>query len=107
VITQTKQLLNDLNFCGNTVYIVTGRSNLVHYETLVWLHQNKIRFDHLIMRIDGDHRPDHEIKREWLYQFKKENPEEVIMGVFEDRQGVVDMWRSEGLICYQVAPGNF
>jgi hypothetical protein len=25
----------------------------------------------------------------------------------DDRQKVVDMWRAEGLTCFQVAPGDF
>lgn len=27
--------------------------------------------------------------------------------IYDDRQKVVDMWRSKGLTCFQVAPGNF
>jgi len=27
--------------------------------------------------------------------------------VFDDRQQVVDMWRQNGLTCFQVADGNF
>ena len=30
-----------------------------------------------------------------------------VVGVFDDRQKVVDMWREIGLTCMQVAPGNF
>ena len=59
------------------------------------------------MRSAGDRRHDHIIKREWLHKFREENPKKVIKGVFEDRSQVVDMWREEGLICYQVAPGDF
>ena len=32
---------------------------------------------------------------------------ENIVGVFDDRQKVVDMWRKNGLTCFQVADGNF
>ncbi len=38
-----------------------------------------------------DHVEDH-----WSVQF-----------VMDDRQRVVDMWRSKGLKCLQVAPGDF
>ena len=27
--------------------------------------------------------------------------------IFDDRQSVVDMWRSRGLTCFQVAKGDF
>lgn len=30
-----------------------------------------------------------------------------VLGIFDDRQQVVDMWRSLGLKCFQVEPGNF
>ena len=30
-----------------------------------------------------------------------------VFAVFDDRQQVVDMWRSNGLTCFQVADGNF
>ena len=30
-----------------------------------------------------------------------------VLCVYDDRQKVVDMWRNEGLLCCQVAPGDF
>ena len=30
-----------------------------------------------------------------------------LVAVFEDRKRVVDMWRENGVTCYQVAPGDF
>ena len=30
-----------------------------------------------------------------------------IFAVFDDRQQVVDMWRANGLTCFQVAEGDF
>ena len=30
-----------------------------------------------------------------------------VFAVFDDRQQVVDMWRSNGLTCFQVADGDF
>ena len=36
--------------------------------------------------------------------FKNKND---VLCVYDDRQKVVDMWREEGLVCCQVAPGNF
>ena len=30
-----------------------------------------------------------------------------VFAVFDDRQQVVDMWRANGLTCFQVADGDF
>ena len=53
---------------------------------------------------EDDYRDDVIVKQELLTQIRKVwNP----ILVFDDRQRVVDMWRSEGLICCQVARGDF
>lgn len=60
----------------------------------------------LLMRKDGDNRPDQIIKRE-LFERHVQGLFEV-EGVLDDRDRVVRMWREElGLTCLQVAPGDF
>jgi hypothetical protein len=48
--------------------------------------------------------PDEILKKEMLDTFV--DKDDVLMTV-DDRQKVVDMWRENGLTCFQVAPGNF
>jgi hypothetical protein len=57
------------------------------------------------MRDDNDRRADDIVKRELLGRMRADrfNPQLAI----DDRRRVVDMWRSEGLVCAQVAEGNF
>jgi hypothetical protein len=56
------------------------------------------------MREDKDNRSDAIIKQEiFENNFNKED----ILCVIDDRQRVVDMWRSLGLVCLQVDHGNF
>ena len=57
------------------------------------------------MRDDDDRRADDIVKRELLARMRdgRFNPELAI----DDRRRVVDMWRSEGLVCAQVAEGDF
>jgi hypothetical protein len=43
------------------------------------------------------------VKREMLAGMDRSK----ILFVVEDRSGVVEMWRSEGLVCLQCAPGEF
>ena len=59
----------------------------------------------LLMRPEGDYRADHIVKEEiYLNRIK---PHYNVFMVLDDRQKVVDMWRKHGLICHQVADGDF
>lgn len=96
------QLMQDYSF---EVEIWSGRSDEVRTQTDEWLRKNWLG-DHSILRMRkvGDYRPDHVVKGEW-FDSLGEHEKPVI--AFDDRQQVVDMWRSKGVICCQVAPGNF
>jgi len=62
----------------------------------------------LLMRPDGDYRPDAELKSELfdkLVDIHGFDTKDTI--IFDDRQSVVDMWRARGLTCFQVAEGDF
>ena len=59
----------------------------------------------LRMRPHGDHTPDNELKKAWLNAAREQGRAPEL--VFDDRQKVVDMWRAEGIPCFQVAPGAF
>ena len=57
------------------------------------------------MRPHGDYTPDNKLKLAWLNAAREAGAEPDL--VFDDRQKVVDMWRAEGIACFQVAPGDF
>ena len=59
----------------------------------------------LRMREHSDYTPDHDLKKRWLDEARAAGRTPEL--VFEDRQRVVDMWRAEGVPCFQVAPGGF
>ena len=99
-----------------------GENNGVREKTLRWLsHITKgaltLRInplstffyaDNVIdlrMRAHCDYTPDNELKKIWLDESREQG--RVPDLVFDDRQKVVDMWRSEGIPCFQVAPGDF
>ena len=94
---------------------MSGRMEQCREETRTWLHT--FACDHnclprcframpLLMRKDGDMRPDQIVKRE-LFERHVQGLYEV-EGVLDDRDRVVRMWREElGLTCLQVAPGAF
>lgn len=75
-----------------------------------WLdeHVNYVRglkYDALYMRKAGDYRPDDIVKEELLDQIIADGYAPEL--VFDDRNRVVAMWRRRGLICAQVAEGDF
>lgn len=59
----------------------------------------------LFMRTEGDYRPDDIVKKE-IYDTVIKDKYNVFL-VLDDRTRVVNMWRSLGLQCFQVAPGDF
>lgn len=90
---------------GHQVWIVSGRSDEVRTETWEWLTRNGLKPDTMLMRHAADHQPDHDLKRSWLDCGSI--PKERVLCVYDDRDSVVAMWRSEGIPCFQVAPGAF
>jgi hypothetical protein len=89
------------------VWIVSGRNEQARDDTLQWLKHYGLEPDWLkFMRAHKDHRPDDEVKREWLHSLATTDRARIV-AVFDDRDRVVAMWRSEGLTCFQVAPGAF
>lgn len=90
---------------SKTLIFVTGREDSCYEETYEWLVDNCPPFSKLYMRKSGDYRSDSEVKKEIydLYIKDKFN----VLCVIDDRQSVVDMWRSIGLKCLQVDYGNF
>lgn len=108
-IEPTIKVLQSLIDSGYTILFVTGRPETSNIETVKWLgnyiddlwdsgHQ-------LYMRKRFDRRQDAVIKKE-IYELAIKDKYNVL-GVFEDRQQCVDMWRELGLICYQVAKGDY
>lgn len=89
------------------IEIWTGRVDSTRHTTIEWLARHRLLslIDNLRMREAEDRTEDTELKRQWLKQAQANGYK--IDLVFEDRQRVVDMWRSEGIVCCQVAPGDF
>lgn len=88
------------------VMLVTGRFNQFQRVTEDWLDRNGVSWDELHMRSDGDYRSDHIIKEDiYLAHIKaKHRP---VLCVIDDRQQVVDMWRSKGLTVLQCQKGDY
>lgn len=59
----------------------------------------------LLMRGQGDMRPDHAVKHE-LFNAHIRDAYDVLLAL-DDRDRVVALWRSLGIVCLQVDEGNF
>lgn len=90
---------------GLPIVIVSGRTDDCKEATMQWLSSHSIPFDAIHMRKAGDSRKDSIVKKE-IYDNELKNIYNVL-AVFDDRNQVVDMWRSLGLTCLQVDYGFF
>jgi len=103
---------------GTEVVFMSGRTDDSKANTLLWLDLNLgTIYKHvqdgedipmekqLYMRAVGDMRKDSIVKKELYEKYIKDKYN--VIGVFDDRKQVVDMWRELGITCFQVAEGNF
>ena len=88
------------------IWIWSGRMATVRAQTEAWLEDNCVFYDQLQMRPAGDYTVDHKLKESWLHGMSTEDRMRLV-SVFDDRNQVVDMWRRNGVVCCQVAPGDF
>lgn len=89
------------------IFIVSWRDEICRKETEEWLNHNSHFIDYiLLMRKEWDKRDDKIVKWEIYEEYIKNKYN--IFAVFDDRQGVIDMWRLKyNLPTYQVWYGNF
>jgi phosphoglycolate phosphatase-like HAD superfamily hydrolase len=98
------EVAKDLLAEGYQIIYLTGRPFSAMLTTSAWLRAQGLPGSPIIMRADGDHRPDTEVKREHLGQLIENDTE--IVGVFEDSPSVCRVWRELGLIVFQVGSGE-
>ncbi len=83
--------------------IVSGRSDDYKEQTIKWLTDNEIFYDKIYMRKYKDHRDDAVVKGEIADEIEKTHQ---ILGVFDDRQRVVNMWIKRGIWVFDVGQGK-
>lgn len=87
------------------LFLVTGRSESDRIVTERWLETHGIYYDELFMRPSNDYRQDFIVKEEILREILSRGVS--VSAVFEDRDQCVEMYRRNGLTCFQVARGDF
>ncbi|GAA3276468.1 AAA family ATPase [Dactylosporangium vinaceum] len=95
-----------MHAAGHEIVFCSGRSDDSREATEAWLAEHVgVPYRALFMRQFGDVRRDSVVKAEI---FEKEIRSRYhVIGVFDDRQQVVRMWRALGLTVFQVAEGDF
>lgn len=100
-VVELVQILADRYF----ILLVSGREDTCREQTNAWLGAHEVPSQALWMRPAGDYRDDREVKAE-IYHREIEGSYDVAF-VLDDRDKVVKMWRELGLVCLQVADGEF
>jgi len=97
-------MANMLHSQGYSIYILSGRSDKTEDATRDWLNKHNVNYSLLQMRPQSLlYKPDNDLKQDWLNMIGRDK----VAMVFDDRNQVVDMWRSNGLTTFQVADGDF
>lgn len=97
---------------GFQVVFISSRDSLCQAETRRWIFQHlpaaasRTEDIRLFMRPHRDNRLDALVKAELYFTRIKPSYGEPLC-VFDDRNQVVDLWRSLGFTCLQVAKGDF
>jgi uncharacterized HAD superfamily protein len=97
------QALRNCNDHETDLIIVSGRSDDYKEQTIKWLSDNEIFYDEIYMRKYKDHRDDAVVKSEIADEIEKTHN---ILGVFDDRQRVVNMWIERGIWVFDVGQGQ-
>ena len=99
-------LVNILSHSGEYVIIVlTGRDGVALEDTKDWLEYHGVEYDGIYIRPEGNNQKDSIIKHNIYVNHILPNYE--VEFVLDDRDQVVNLWRSIGLTCLQVDYGNF
>lgn len=91
---------------SHDIVFLSGRPERCRVDTIEWL-ANKagIHDPEVHMRKDDDFRQDQIVKSEIYAPIQAKRGEPFF--ILDDRSRVVEMWRKRGLVCLQVAEGDF
>jgi len=87
------------------IIVLTGRDGIALEDTKDWLEYQGVEYDGIYIRPEGNNQKDSIIKHNIYVNHILPNYE--VEFVLDDRDQVVNLWRSIGLTCLQVDYGNF
>tara|TARA_R110000824_G_C14692025_1_gene621580 strand:+ start:92 stop:517 length:426 start_codon:yes stop_codon:yes gene_type:complete len=88
-----------------TIIILTGRDGIALEDTKKWLKEYGVYYDEIYIRPEGNTQKDSIIKHNIYVNHIL--PHYDVEFVLDDRDQIVNLWRSIGLTCLQVDYGNF
>jgi len=102
-----ENVANIIKFCEKNceIILLSGRDKVCETETRKWLYDNNIYYNNLYMREKNDMRKDTIVKKELFDKYIRGKYN--IDFILDDRNCMVKFWREMGLVCFQVADGNF
>lgn len=100
-----QKILLSFQLAGYEVIFLSGRDDEFRPQTSAWLTKHGWWGHQLFMRPQGDRRNDAIVKHELFDTHIREQYN--VLCVLDDRDRVVKRWRELGLICLQVAYGDF
>lgn len=98
-------VLENLHKAGYKIIFCSGREDCYREQTERFIKKHLAVEYELHMRKTGDLRKDSIVKSE-IYDGNIA-PNYNVFFVLDDRNSVCEFWRSRGLVCWQVAPGDF
>jgi hypothetical protein len=84
-----KRILELSRDLGYAVLMVTGRQERYAFLTVLWMHENNIRYDELCMRQDSDGRPDRRVKTDMLQSLSRRY---TISLAIDDNPSTIPVW---------------
>lgn len=87
---------------GYEVIVVTARENRWSFHTALWLHENNVYYDRLLMRSANDFRPDRTIKAEILNALLLSGYR--IVEAWDDNPSIISLWEDNNIPVHLV-PG--
>ena len=90
---------------GANIHLCSGRNESQREVTELQMRICGIEYKTLQMRWEKNYEPDEVLKYDMLQQLREDGYNPTL--VFDDRDKVVQMWRNNGLRCFQVAQGDF
>ncbi|MGG8407745.1 AAA family ATPase [Streptomyces sp. 12297] len=90
---------------GDTIVLLSGRSEEYRTQTEAWLRRYDVPYDELWMRAESDGRSDDIVKAELFDRHVRHRF--AVRVSLDDRDRVVAVWRRMGLPTWQVNYGNF
>jgi hypothetical protein len=101
------RVIRALDGAGYRVIYMSGRTDSCFVDTVEWIEEHVGVYGALYMRRTGDTRRDSVVKAELFDEYIRHSAEVKVVGIFDDRKQVVEMWRALGLTVFQVAEGDF